>query len=154
MEQDRTGDGASGAPGGCERGRPGGGGLEDVVCSSRVAWLHGCMVAPSADVVDQEAEEIFWGGLVQSSGGRWWPAAGLRQAQALPWPWEMRLAQNGGMRTRVVGLRGTRGRRGEPRKEANKKTKRMQVRGSLMGTPRAVVGAAGAVVVGTLSGSQ
>jgi hypothetical protein len=77
------------------------------------------MVAPSAEVPDQEAEEIFWGGLVQLRG-RWWPAAGLRQAQALPWPWEMRLAQNGGMRTRVCAGRECKREEEEEEEEENK----------------------------------
>lgn len=59
----------------------------------------------------------------------------------------MRLAQNGGMRDQGV--------RDERQKGEEEKIRHRQgAYGLLMGTPRAVVGAARAVVVGTLSGSQ
>ena len=62
-----SGDGASGAPGGREMGR-----AREVEEDWRMLsvrrGLHCCMVAPSAEVLDQE---IFWGGLAgwSSSGG-------------------------------------------------------------------------------------
>lgn len=139
--------------------RGGGREVEDWRMLSVRRGLHCCMVAPSADVLEQEAEEIFWGGLVQKLRGevvascRTKAGAGFALALGDAARPERRVGGPG----LLLGCAGRRGRRGEPRKkEETKKQKQkwMQVRGSLMGTPRAVVGAAGAVVVGTLSGSQ
>lgn len=93
---------------------------EDWTKSSVRRGLHGCIVAwlHRAErrwlAQPRRRKEIFWGGLVQlRGGGGGGPDAGLRQAQALPWPWEMRLAQNGGLMTRGSAGQEGRGEGGE-----------------------------------------
>lgn len=113
--------------------------------------LHCCMAAPRADgLLDQGCARRSSGAGWSSSGGGVGLAAGLRQAQALPWPWEMRLAQNGGLRTRVCAGREYRRGGGKSKTgEEEKKPGLPKVHDSSMGTPRAIVGAARAVIVGT-----
>lgn len=90
-----------------------------------VALLHGCTERSTDGLLDQGGGRRSSGPGWSSSGGGGGPAAGLRQAQALPWPWEMRLAQNGGLRTRVC-LRGTRVQARMRRKIQKKKSKKIK----------------------------
>lgn len=123
MEQTRTGDGRHQGPRAGERGEgPGGGGLEDgcvwfffvVSCLCR-RGLHGCMVAPSASRCVLSLDQVRRrSSLASQLRGWWWPAAGLRQAQALPWP--MGDAARPERRDGGPGLRGTRGKKQSEKK--------------------------------------
>lgn len=83
----------------------------------RVCVVEGCMVAwlhrAQADVcsLDQVRRRSS---LASQLRGWWWPAAGLRQAQALPWP--MGDAARPERRDGGPGLRGTRGKKQSEKK--------------------------------------
>ena len=150
-----TVDGASGAPVRAREGpcAPGGGGLEHCCgVSSRgcmVAWLHR---APDGMCsTTQGGREDLLGRVGASSGpsGDGWPSCRTKAGAGLPWPWgRCGSPRTAGCEARVFG-RDERG----AKKQQRRKIKMGAGECSLMGTPRAVVGAAGAVVVGTLSGS-
>lgn len=121
-----------------------------VVEGCMVAWLH----RAQADVLDQvRRRRSSLGPVVASSGGggsQLQDSAGLCRTKAGA---GLALAHGRCGSPRTAGWR-TRGCAGRERQKQRGRKNWTQVGAwSLMGTPRAVVGAARAVVVGTLSGS-